>query len=217
MHRHPLENPSLTPHGFGRGSTEARSKEQSWMGMLNEDWAAARFWQEANRLECAFRPAEHIIHTLMPGLRALGRTRVGDSDFEFAGKPYQSADIATLSSIATWLGTNCGQSMLTRAKHAGTNDFFAIWNKDEKQSGISSLKHLLHVCDPKDCGDSRLEHRFPEPSEREQVVLRAFLFWLRQETGQKYLSGLDEFIRTEQQKVSARYRLKMKRPEVVAA
>lgn len=211
--KHPLINPSLTPHGFGVGNTYKRSSWKSdERGCFNRDWGAARYWQQSNLLSNAFRPAEHIIHEIMPGMRTLGRTIVGD--FEFAGKLYQSADIALLSGIATWLGTNIGNAMLynnlfNAPGYTATNEFRVRWRECEKpQSEGHLLRHLLHECSPHTCayGRNSCSDYSRDATEREVLVRDAFLFWLGQKTGREYLHGFEVFMNTTSRNIWEGYK-----------
>lgn len=201
--KHPLVNPSLTPHGLGTGNTYSRSKTKNFGdGCCNGDWCAARYWQEVNRLDSDFRPAEHIVHEIMPGMKTIGHTSKGD--FLFDGKPYMERDLAIMTSIAVWLGTNNGRAMLQNSlfrppPYTKTNEYIIRWREREKpQLEGHMLCHLLHRCTPDTCAFGRavggcFKH-YVEITVREQLVLDAFLFWLGQASGRTYLGGLEEFL-----------------------
>ncbi|MCA9367278.1 hypothetical protein KC887_03380 [Candidatus Kaiserbacteria bacterium] len=206
--KHPLVNPSLTPRGFGVGSTYKRT---SWKsddaGRCNGDWCAATFWQEANRERSDFRPAEHVIHVIMPGMRTLGRTEQGD--FMFDGKPYRVYDLAVLTSIAVWFGTNNGQAMLNNPvwgkTFTKTNEFRVRWQEREKPDTAGHmLRHILHDCALQKCTTGR--HFYRRATEREELILDAFLFWLGQTTGRVYLAGLEDYIKRTSKAVWDGYR-----------
>ena len=198
--KHPLVNPSLTPHGFGVGNTYTRTTWKSDdSGRYNGDWGAARFWQEANRLDVAYRPAEHIVHEIMPSMRTIGRTHKGD--FVFDGKPYLSQDLAVMTSAAVWIATNCGGAMLANplcnVTYTKTNEFRVRWREYEKpQANGHLLRHLLHTCEKGKCGHGGFKpcpHFHKSATERESLVLDAFLFWLGTMQGREYLARFQEF------------------------
>lgn len=213
--QHPLKNPSLTPHGFGAGNTFGRTKLKTFgHGTFNGDWGAARYWERSNRLSSDYRPAEHIIHTLMPGMRTPGRTYAGD--FEFAGRPYQVHDLSVLTAAAVWLGTNCGQAMFSRspltspAHFSSTNEFRVRWHQygDSEKKGYL-LSHLLHECQPHSCDFGRQQSCsvFHRPAtEREELVLDALLFWLESLRGREYLLGLKSFLNSTAKNLAAAQR-----------
>lgn len=197
--KHPLVNPSLTPHGFGRGNTYRRSLLKDFdNGSMNGDWMAARFWQEANRKSAEFRPVEFIIHEIMPGMKTIGQTHSGD--FEFEGRLYQENDIAVLSAVATWLGTNCGHAMLENRfviNFSKTNEYRVRWKAYEKYQRTGFLlRHILHECSTTTCNwgrkDSCSKYHVPA-TPREELVLDAFLFWLGQTSGRDYLAKFAEY------------------------
>jgi|GEM_PF-6670871 len=206
--KHPLENPSLTPHGFAVGGYAQRARHK-WLSpksvvetnfrFLNGDWVAANQWSKANRLQSSFRPAEHIVHIIMPGMRTIGR--VTDGDFMFAGLSYYSYDIAVLSALATWLGTNCGSSTLVHGDshfviRTKTNEYRDRWRADEELHGGRSLLSAVLTNPVKYQESVHVHQKPPQPTEREELLKEAFLFWLGQSTGRKYLSGLKaEFFR----------------------
>jgi len=211
--KHPLVNPSLAPHGFGVGNTYQRS---SWKsddhGRFNADWGAARFWQEANRLDSDFRPAEHIVHQIMPGMRTLGHTEKGD--FEFDGQLYQSHDLAVMTSFAVWLSTNCGSAMrhnhLWKVEATKTNEYRVRLRKYEQpQIPGHILRHLLHTCQKGKCGHGgsrSCASFYKQATEREELVIDAFLFWMGQDSGRTYMAKLDGYIAKTAQNVYEGYK-----------
>lgn len=208
--KHPLINPSLTPHGVGVGNTYRRTTWKSDdRGRCNGDWCAAQCWQEANRLSCTNRPTERIVHEIMPGMRKIGHTT--DGDIFFDGKPYRSDDVLLLTTIATWLGTNCGTAMCNNplsmqgVRVTKTTEFQVKWKVYERhRSPGYLLRHLLHECRRGVCGHEGTHscaslHR--SAAEREELVLQAFLFWLGTTHGREYMAGMRSFIRTTSRNV----------------
>lgn len=111
--QHPLVRPSLAPYGFAYPYQASRLKYRSthdkhW---VNPEHVMARVWAERHRIDAPRPwPIESIVHEVLPGMaKANG---LSESDFEFGGMPYHSRDIAVLSTVIYWLGTNCGGAFL---------------------------------------------------------------------------------------------------------
>jgi hypothetical protein len=190
--RHPLENPSLTPLGFGSGDTPTRTRYKKWEGNLNGDWFAAKVWDKANRLKVMSpRPAEVIIHEIMPGMKTLGRT--AEADIWFDGKPYLTADLAIISTFARWLGTNWGSDFLSHIPYNmppvhPSKEFLTKLDLQAVKTR-PMVEHFKHTCSMESCGKGRdCLGAHITATEREHLAVKAFAFWLGTSAGRVYIA-----------------------------
>lgn len=197
--QHPLENPSLTPVGFTFSGGATRLQHGTSPGYINHDLVSAEFWSNANSLKASLpRPAETIIHELMPSIATIGRTTKGD--FEFAGRPYLSRDIMILSRFVQWFGSNCGRSFLFYSDNhvpEGTpaEKVFLFKLMDENTKS-NTTRYLIHECS-ESCKRSWgwFGECVPDSdyvTRRDEIVVEALMRWLGKKAGQEYISRFKE-------------------------
>jgi hypothetical protein len=200
MMDHPLLNPSLTPIGFGAGITPQRTSWRVNDWMLNGDYLAADFWQRRNCLKADNRPITSIIHGVMRSLKTLGGTTVGDIMFD--GLPYRIDDLAILTSMAVWLGTNVGRAFCEDVpprmpKYHPSQEFRLKLTRDEERYGHTMADFFLHVHHK--CFSRLSTHCLirKQATKRQLLAIDAFAFWLGTSEGREYLARLKRFMTKE--------------------
>ncbi len=200
--KHPLENSSLTPIGYVFPLSRKRVFQKLSNNFVNGDYFAARFWQNKNHLKVKeARPAEVIIHSIMPSLSGQGHTKKGD--FEFVGKQYKSRDIMVLSTFMQWFGTNVGSCFIDTVPF-GVKISHSLREFKEKFSfenkGDTIIASKIHIC-TENCGPSFLAvgwhcQKTPESvTGRDRVVVNALMHWLGTKAGRQYMNEYRRYIK----------------------
>ncbi|MCA9359856.1 hypothetical protein KC850_02340 [Candidatus Kaiserbacteria bacterium] len=213
--KHPLVNPSLTPVGFVFPNSRRRVSQILPRNGVNGDFYAAKFWQKKNCLLAPDpKPAEVIVHTIMPALSKRGRTK--ESDFMFSGKPYLSRDIMVLSTFMQWFGTNVGSGFIRHKpfRFKSTHPLrefrekFVLENTDNTVSA-----RLIHICNDK-CeasmsGLGRVCCLTPELIQpRDLIVIDSLMHWLGTKAGRQYMTDYDLYIKKICNRVRAEWGMK---------
>jgi hypothetical protein len=197
--QHPLVNPSLAPFGFVFPRYRDRLNFESphdphW---VNPERAMAQFWQKLHRhgADSSF-PIEEIVHNVLPSMNS--RCRITDGDFTFRGKPYLSRDIALISTIMYWFGTNIGNCFLlyphglhTPKRH--DHEFLEKFNLYMKEQR-NLVAMWTHVCN-NDCKLSSMPFADPhrdrpkEVTPRDYAVAEALMRWLGASSGRVFIAS----------------------------
>ncbi len=211
--RHPLATKSLAPYGFvfPRYVERLAFEPKPEYGGFNAERVIAKQWERAHRVDAPEpTPLEVIIHRILPGMGTLtGRFK---PDFEFKGRPYNSRDIALVSTTVQWLGTNIGNSFLLdayRSKEAHPERVFSLLFKRESHDMVM---HFTHICSEK-CKDGHTGTVLPfnscwhDPEEttlRDRVAVDALMWWLGRKAGRAFIE--EHFARSERAGKAARER-----------
>lgn len=113
---HPLVRPTLAPYkfAFSRQAKRLDYRDPNDPYYFNPEDLIARFWAKRHQADATRPlPIETIIHRILPGMARAHATFT--AEFEFGGKPYRSRDIALLSTVVYWFGTNVGNAFLEPA------------------------------------------------------------------------------------------------------
>jgi hypothetical protein len=169
--------------------------------MLNSDYLAADFWQRRNCLKASDRPITSIIHDVMPSLKTIGRTDVGDIMSD--GLPYRLDDLAILTSMAVWLDTNVGRAFCEDVpprmpKHHPSQEFRLKLTREERWHGHTMADFFLHV-HTKHCFNGLSTHCLlrKQATDRQLLAIDAFAFWLGKVEGREYLERFKRFTTKE--------------------
>lgn len=190
---HPLVNPSLTPLGFVFPIYRKRLEHVPLPGSIDGDRVAAEFWELKNRTRArGERPAETIIHEVLPPLDLLADPE--KVDFTFEGRGYRSRDIMVLSTFMQWFGTSVGNVFLTdipfdlRISDAA-QEFRLKLKREEKRHPITAI--LVHECTDA-CGVHSMLFWVCKPergytTKRDHAVVDALMTWLGMPQGRAYI------------------------------
>lgn len=210
--QHPLVRPSLAPYGFAYPNQVKRLDYKSpfdkhW---VNPERVMAKFWAARHRLDMPRPwPVETIIHNILPGMAKANE--LTERDFEFGGLPFLGRDIAVLSTVVYWLGTNCGGAFLhptpkwvsedRRLPHLdygprppSERDFLEKFRKDMERRDM--VVFWIHTCvqectepvpvlaDPH-CYDAS------EVRSRDYALVEGLMRWLGRKEGREFITDYE--------------------------
>lgn len=213
--QHPLVRPSLAPYGFAyhQHSDRLSYKPRHDPYYVNAERMMARFWDRRHRIDALDPlPIETIIHRIMPGHAQVNR--LFEKEFEFRGYAYMSRDIALLSSIMYWFGTNVGSCFLEvpytgdwlpkdrqlpplnewkdKLKNHPEHEFLKKYERAMRDRDMVAF--WGHECTG-ECGESRRKFSpFVSPhaydssaiTERDRAVVRGLMHWLGRVEGRSF-------------------------------
>lgn len=205
---YPLKNPSLTPIDLGFSNRKARIEATLGPYMVNGDYFAVLFWDQANRLNAERKPAVEILQHILPSLSGY---IYHEGDISFDGAQYVSRDIMVLSSFMQWTGANIGRSFMSETsigqKSGGVNEFlnkYQEFNKRGRLIGILIHEHTI------ECGhvSGGIGHCVSTPklaTVRDKLVMQALMMWLGTDSGRDYMNKYDEYFKAEYAKTRPEY------------
>lgn len=208
---HPLARPSLAPYGFAYPYQAKRLEYRSPYNKhyVNPERVMARFWAKRHRLDMPRPwPIETIVHDILPGMAKANM--LTESDFEFAGTPYFGRDIAVLSTVVYWLGTNCGNAFLQSnhkwlpesqsassnsvSKTPSEHEFLEKFREDMKKQDM--VVFWIHTCTPA-CSEpvpSFVNPHHYDASEvrpRDYALVEGLMRWLGRKAGREFVAGYE--------------------------
>lgn len=196
--QHPLENPSLTPYSFLFPFSYMRVRQKLETNMINGDHEIVKFWAKQNRNNSQRPlPAKVILHDILPSLSS--QVAAAKQSFTFDGLPYHNRDIALLSSMVRWFGTNIGNSFITsrytneKYKHP-VKEFVEKFNQLDNSDIILGM--AIHSCTVK-CKNNTIDHAINTSliTDRDRLVVKALLIWLGKEQGRDFMNAYKSHIR----------------------
>jgi hypothetical protein len=207
--KHPLENLSLTPIGFVFPNQKKRIEEKLGQYMVNGDYYAALFWNNANKVyENTNQPAKVILQEILPYLSGYKHEA---EDFMFDGLQYISRDIMVLSACMQWTGTNNGRSFMTESPFGydwnGFDEFVCKYTHENKNDELSRV--LLHQC-TEDCEDvapgiEACVYDGEQITSRDRLVIDSLMIWLGTDQGRMYMKEYDAYFKSEYAKSQTGY------------
>ena len=199
--QHPLVNPSLAPYGFVFPVQAERLRFQPPEGYgVNAEKIIGRLWDQLHRSRAPTPlPIETIVHDILPGMTAASRTFT--LDFEFAGKPYQSRDIAVISTVVQWFATNVGRCFLEdqmaflEISHP-EREFVEKLEYDNKVHKRDKVAFWAHTCDKRCLPQGKVVRLGADPhlydpttvSERDRALVHGLMWWLGKAAGRAFIA-----------------------------
>lgn len=199
IHKHPLENPTLAPLGLrtklSYDRLQYKPTSKFW---VFEERMIARFWEKRNRLGAPEPlPVAEIIHHILPAIAKEHRIKHGD--FVFAGLPYLTRDLVTLSSTVQWFGTNVGRNFIdsTLTKPGGgyhpSQEFVVKLERENKHRDMYAF--LSHRCtnrcwDPKRVRINVFDlciYDSRQVTKRDRAMIDGLMSWLGTDRGRTFL------------------------------
>src|SRR3989339_1046875 len=197
--QHPLVNPSLAPCGFVFPASKERleySPPNCALWWVNNEVLISRLWEEINRANAPKSPPLiTIIHKILPS--EVTANKLEEGDFEFAGLPFLSRDIALVSTLVQWFATSVGNAFIESvishgAKQRHDHEFVRKFNDYEKQYNL--IAHLMHTCTPQ-CHKGLLlmrgnghDYSQNEVTARDKAVAMGLMIWLGRAAGRAFIA-----------------------------
>lgn len=230
--QHPLVRPTLAPYGFAFPNQAKRLEYRSPIDLhyINPERMMAKFWAELHRIDAPRPfPIETIVHEILPGMAKVNTFAEGE--FEFGGRPYLSRDIALLSTVVYWFGTNVGNAFLEPQRHwlpearrlpplrqsaPSEREYLEKYQGRMRERDL--VKYLwAHTCvpacnqhqDARGLGDHHQYHE--EVISRDYAVVEGLMRWLGRQAGREFSTKWFEKLRRSQEASHERLRLRFEK------
>lgn len=201
--QHPLVRPSLAPYGFAH---HHHSDRLGYTSDINPYWVnaerlMAKFWDRRHRIDAPDPlPIETIIHRILPAQAQANR--LSEGEFTFRGLPYLSYDIALLSSIMYWFGTNVGSCFLERPTifppkgRLGRPEYEFLAKYEREMQRRDMVAFWGHQCTHRCSQDNVMLSPFVSPhaydsrtiTSRDRAVTEGLMRWLGRPEGRVFIA-----------------------------